>query len=327
MARLDPAVAAVRTALRRQAPLDGLVLVACSGGPDSMALASAARFVLPRQGVRVGLVTVDHQLQDGSAHRAARVAQWASDQGFAPVHTSTVQVAGPGGPEAAARAARYRALAEAAVLHGATSVLLGHTREDQAETVLLALVRGAGPRGLSGMPPKRLMYGVEFRRPLLTVARAQTRAACLAEELPVWHDPHNSDLAFRRTHARALLDELVRSLGPAVVGNLARTARLVAADGAALDSLARRALRRAATSEGLAVVELARLPEAVRTRALHQWARRLGVPGSALSHRHVAALDALVMAWHGQGAVSLPGGHSVQRRHGELISRGGNGTS
>jgi tRNA(Ile)-lysidine synthase len=115
----------------------------------------------------------------------------------------------------------------------------------------------------------------------------------------------------------------VQSLGPAVVGNLARTARLVAADGAALDALARRALRRAQAPGGLASEELTRLPDAVRTRALHQWARRLGVPGSALSHRHVAALDALVTAWHGQGAVSLPGGISVVRAEGMLVAHEG----
>src|SRR5262245_15735640 len=112
MAGLDPAVAAVRSAVRRIRPLlpvaGGLVLVACSGGPDSMALAMAARFVLPRQGVRVGLVTVDHQLQEGSAERARTLAAWATGAGFAPVQVASVEVAGrTGGPEAAARDARY----------------------------------------------------------------------------------------------------------------------------------------------------------------------------------------------------------------------------
>jgi tRNA(Ile)-lysidine synthase len=321
MAALDPAVAAIRAAVRR-APLpgsrtDALVLVACSGGADSMALAAAARFVLPRMGLRAGLVTVDHQLQDGSAERAVRVGRWASGAGFDPVVVSTVEILGrTGGPEAAARDARYEALGAAALAHGAAGVLLGHTREDQAETVLLALVRGAGPRGLAGMPVRRLRHGVAFIRPLLGVARAQTRAACRAEELPVWEDPHNADPAYRRTHARALLASLTDHLGPAVVDNLARTAALVAADTSALDALARRAARRAATPEGgVLVSELLRLPDAVRTRVLHRWARSLGVPGSALSQRHVAALDALVIHWHGQGPVALPGGTLVARRH------------
>jgi tRNA(Ile)-lysidine synthase len=317
MAALDPAVAAVRAALRRvPLPAGGQTLVACSGGPDSMALAAAARFVLPRRGLRVGLVTVDHQLQEGSGQRASRVAQWAAGAGFDPVMVSTVDVSGrTGGPEAAARDARYEALAAAARAHDAAAVLLGHTQDDQAETVLLALVRGAGPRGLSGMPGRRLKHGVLMLRPLLGVSRAQTRAACQAEKLPVWEDPHNADPAYRRTHARALLAALTDHLGPSVVPNLARTARLVAADTSALDALARRIGRRAATAEGALLVSvLVRLPDAVRTRVLHRWARGLGVPGAALSHRHVSALDALVTQWHGQGPVALPGGTLVARR-------------
>jgi tRNA(Ile)-lysidine synthase len=328
VAKLDPAVAAVRAAVRRIRPMlpatEGtgpLVLVACSGGPDSMALAAAAGFVLPRQGVRVGLVTVDHQLQAGSADRARRVEAWAHTSGLTPVRIATVSVAGrTGGPEAAARQARYAALSRAAREHGAAAVLLGHTRDDQAETVLLALVRGAGPRGLAAMPVRRSRNGVTLLRPLLDVSRAQAAAACRAEGLPVWHDPHNADPAYRRTHARALLADLAERLGPAVVGNLARTARLVAADTSVLDVLARRASRRVVVPGGLSVSGLVGLPDAVRTRVLHRWAVALGAPRSALSHRHVAALDALVTEWHGQGAVSLPGGRGVVRRQGVLVA-------
>jgi tRNA(Ile)-lysidine synthase len=332
MAALDPAVAAVRAAVRSGVRglghPGGLALVACSGGPDSMALAAAAAFVLPRLGWRVGLVTVDHQLQSGSAERATRVADWATTAGFDPVQVQTVSPAGrPGGPEAAAREARYEALAHVALATGAVAVLLGHTRDDQAETVLLAMVRGAGPRGLAGMPARRSRHGVDFLRPLLAVSRAQTVAACRADNLPIWDDPHNTDPAYRRTHARALLASLADHLGPAVVDNLARTARLAAADTAALDALARRAARRAAVpagegpargADGLSVARLARLPDALRTRVLHRWVAVLGTPGSSLSHRHVAALDALVTAWHGQGPVSLPGGLTVTRRDGVL---------
>lgn len=316
-------------------PAAPLVLVACSGGPDSMALAAAARFVLPRQGIRVGLVTVDHGLQPGSAERAQRVAGWATEAGFAPVSVQVVSVAGrTGGPEAAAREARYAALAAAASSSDAGAVLVGHTRDDQAETVLLAAVRGAGPRGLAGMPVRRLYRGpahgsglpghrVALVRPLLDVSREQTWAACRAEELPVWHDPHNADPSYRRTHARALLAALVEQLGPAVVGNLARTAHLIAADNVVLDGLARRSLRRAMVSTqprgGLSVAALAELPDGLRTRVLHRWSALLGAARSALSHRHVAALDALVIAWRGQGPVSLPGGIHVIRREGVLL--------
>ncbi|MFD2766692.1 tRNA lysidine(34) synthetase TilS [Micromonospora eburnea] len=326
MAALAPPVAAVRVAVRRALtglPGPGPVLVACSGGADSLALAAATAFVAPRLGRRAGLVTVDHGLQPGSAERAEVVAGWAREQGLEPVEAVSVRVAGrPGGPEAAARDARYEALVDAARRHDASAVLLGHTRDDQAETVLLALARGAGPRGLAGMPERRELAGVPLLRPLLDVAREDTRKACATLGLTPWDDPHNADPAYARSRVRAdALPALVKALGPGVVDNLARTARQVAADTAALDALSAAALADVRAAEGgLAVEALAGLPAAVRTRVLHAWARELGASPAALSHRHVAALDALVTDWHGQGAVHLPGGLPVLRRAGRLIS-------
>ncbi|GAA4594339.1 tRNA(Ile)-lysidine synthase [Actinoplanes octamycinicus] len=316
MARIPAPVAAIRTAVRRglaDLPADALVLVACSGGADSLSLAAAARFTT----ARVGLVTVDHGLQEGSDRRARSVAAWARDAGFDPVRVATVTVAGlPGGPEAAARSARYTALESAAGELGAAAVLLGHTRDDQAETVLLALARGAGPRGLAGMPERR---GV-FRRPLLDVARADTRKACAALGLAPWEDPHNTDPAYARSRVRGTaLPTLVGALGPAVVGNLARTAALVAADNAALDELAVAALEQARSAAGLSVPALAGLPAAIRGRVLHRWARELGAPGGALAYPHVTALDALVTGWRGQGPAFLPAGIAVARRGSDLV--------
>ncbi|GLW30222.1 tRNA lysidine(34) synthetase TilS [Actinoplanes regularis] len=327
MARIPAPVAAVRTAVRRglaDLPPGALVLVACSGGADSLSLAAAAHFVGGQLGVGgqrgvggVGLVTVDHGLQEGSDRRARSVAAWARDAGFDPVHVSTVTTAGlPGGPEAAARTARYAALEAAAARLGASAVLLGHTRDDQAETVLLALARGAGPRGLAGMPQRR---GV-FRRPLLDVARADTRKACAALGLVPWEDPHNTDPAYARSRVRgAALPTLVAELGPAVVGNLSRTAALLAADNEVLDELAVEALERARSAAGLSAPVLAGLRAAIRGRVLHRWARELGAPGSALAYGHVTALDALVTDWHGQGPAYLPGGIAVARRGSELV--------
>jgi tRNA(Ile)-lysidine synthase len=309
MARIPPAVAAVRLAVRRALPSsDGLVLVACSGGADSLALAAAARFV----GRSVGLVTVDHGLQEGSAARAAELAGWASAAGFDPVVIETVSVEGlAGGPEGAARTARYAALSAAASRAGAVAVLLGHTRDDQAETVLLALARGAGPRGLAGMPARR---GI-FLRPLLDVARADTRKACAALGLVPWEDPHNADPSFARSRVRgAALPALVEALGPGVVANLARSAALIAADNEALDALAAPLV-----GGSLSISDLSGMVPAVRRRVLHMWARRLGAAGGALSHRHIEALDALVTDWHGQGAVHLPGGIRVIRDRGALV--------
>jgi tRNA(Ile)-lysidine synthase len=313
VARIPAPVATVRTAVRRVLsglPRGALVLVACSGGPDSMALAAAVAFVTPRLGLRAGLVTVDHCLQEGSAVRAVAVTSWASPD-FEPASVLTVDVSGrPGGPEAAARDARYEALTAFAAEHDAAAVLLGHTRDDQAETVLLALARGAGPRGMSGMPVRRGL----LVRPFLDVSRADTRKACAALGLQVWDDPHNVDPAYARSRVRAdVLPVLVAALGPSVIDNLARTAAQLAADNAALDDLAA-----AAVTDELVVTDLSVLPDAVRTRVLHMWARRLGAGGSALSHRHVAALDALVTDWHGQGAVALPGGILVARTDGRL---------
>ncbi len=320
MAALDPAVAAVRGAVRASlGPSRGLLLVACSGGADSLALAAATAFEAPRAGWQAGLVTVDHQLQSGSADRAAVVMKWATEVGFDPVITETVQVTGAGGPEAAARDARYQALLGAAHRHGASVVLLGHTREDQAETVLLAMLRGAGLRGIAGMPAQRAVNRVTLARPLLDISREQTRAACAALGLSVWDDPHNHDPSFTRVRARALLRTLVHDLGPAVVPNLARTARLAASDAAALDELSGEAWRAAADPDGsLRIDNLTGLADAVRTRVLHGWARSLGVSGSALSHRHVEALDALLVNWRGQGPVHLPGAITVTRRDGRL---------
>jgi len=313
VARIPAAVAAVRLAVRRSLPADGLVLVACSGGADSLALASAARFV----GRAVGLVTVDHGLQEGSAARASAVAAWAENSGFAPVEVATVAVEGrPGGPEAAARDARYEALSAVAARCGAVAVLLGHTRDDQAETVLLALARGSGPRGLAGMPYRK---GI-FLRPLLDVARADTRKACAAQGLVPWDDPHNVDPAYARSRVRgAALPALVEALGPAVVANLARSAGQIAADTAALDALARGALLSAYAEEGLDISVLSGMVEAIRTRVLHAWARELGASGAALSHRHVEAMAALITDWHGQGPVHLPGGMRVARVRGRLV--------
>src|SRR5260370_10524586 len=235
------AVAEVRTAVRTclsDLTAGDLVLVACSGGADSLALAAAAAFVAPRLGQRAGGVTVDHGLQPGSGERAASVAALLGKLGLDPVRTAavTVATAGPAaGPEAAARVARDDALDAAAREYGATAVLLGHTLDDQAETVLLGLARGSGGRALAGMPARRDPY----RRPLLAVRRATTGAACAELGLEPWQDPHNRDFRFARARVRhQALPALEAALGPGVAEALARTARQLRADAQCLDDLA-----------------------------------------------------------------------------------------
>jgi tRNA(Ile)-lysidine synthase len=169
------------------------------------------------------------------------------------------------------------------------------------------------------MPARREVDGVALLRPLLGVPRSDTVAACEVLGLDPWQDPHNADPAYARARVRALLPALTEALGPGLVGNLARAAALAAADAEALDGLAAAALAEAGDGQGgLRVAALAGLPAAIRTRVLHAWARGLGVDGSALSARHVDALDALVMRWRGQGPVALPGALHVARAEGRL---------
>jgi tRNA(Ile)-lysidine synthase len=320
----DPAVAAVRLAVRRTlagVEAGDLVLVACSGGADSLALAGALAFEAARSGHRAGGVTVDHGLQAGSAERAAEVVATMTGLGLAPAEARTVTVGSAGGTEAAARTARYAALGDAAARHRATAVLLGHTLDDQAETVLLGLARGSGARSLAGMPAA---FGC-YHRPLLELGRDLTRRACLAMGLTPWDDPHNSDHAYARPRVRAeILPALEAGLGPGVAAALARTARMLRDDADALDEWAARAMEAAATDEpaaatALTVRGLTELPRAVRTRVLHRAAIAAGSPPGALAAVHVEAVDALVTAWHGQSHVDLPGRVRVWRRYEKLL--------
>src|SRR5215469_862855 len=236
-----PAVAEVRSSVRRclgEFAAGDLVLAACSGGADSLALAAALAHEAPRAGLRAGGVTVDHGLQPGSADRALEVTRILAGFGLDPVACATVSVdtgTGHGGPEAAARAARYQALDEAVGQTGAKAVLLGHSRDDQAENVLLGLARGSGARSLAGMPPRRGPY----RRPLLEVGRATLRAACTALGLQPWEDPHNCDPAHARARVRhQALPALEAALGPGIAEALARSASQIRADAEVLDDLA-----------------------------------------------------------------------------------------
>ncbi|HVB46045.1 MAG TPA: tRNA lysidine(34) synthetase TilS [Streptosporangiaceae bacterium] len=328
-----PAVAAVRLAVRRSLADLGpqaVVLVGCSGGADSLALAAAAAFEAPRLGIGVAAVTVDHGLQSGSADRAAQVVTVLCGLGLHPVSSVRVDVsrrgtvAGYPGPEAAARQARYAALESAARACGAAAILLGHTMDDQAETVLLGLARGSGARSLAGMARSAGRY----RRPLLGLRREQTRAACAALDLHVWDDPHNADPAFARVRVREQILPLMEELlGPGVTQALARTADRLRADADVLDDLTATAARELMRDwdqpprEGgqtLAAADLAALPPAVRTRVLKLAAVTAGVPPGSLSAAHVVELDALVTAWRGQRWTDLPGGVRCQRRYGRL---------
>jgi tRNA(Ile)-lysidine synthase len=316
-----PAVAGLRRAVRPGLTTSAApVLVAVSGGADSLALAAAIAFEAPRSGVAAGAVTVDHGLQPGSAARAAATAELLTGLGLDPVRVLTVRVGLDGGPEAAARAARYAALADAAA---GARVALGHTLDDQAETVLLGLGRGSGPRSVAGMVEHRTDGGATWWRPLLGVRRATTRAACADLGLPVWDDPWNADPAYTRarlrTEALPLLEEV---LGGGVAPALARTAAMLREDLDALDALAEGELRRLGGDQSLPTHpmparEVAALPAAVRRRVLRGWLLAGRVPD--LRAVHLTAVDELLTRWRGQGRVDLPGGAGVLRTSGTLV--------
>ena len=318
---LHPSIAAVRVPVR--AALSGLVdgdvvAVACSGGADSLALASAAVFEGRKRGLRVVGVTVDHDLQPGSAEQAARVVAQLAALGVDETVSARVQVDATSGlgPEAAAREARYAVLEEIAARLAARVVLLGHTLDDQAETVLLGLARGSGGRSLQGMRPA---FGI-FARPLIGVRRADTVTACQVEGLDAWDDPHNHDPGFTRVRVRErVLPVLEDELGPGIADALARTAEQLREDTLLLDALADQLLDRARAEGGLVVEVLATAPPALRHRVLHRTALAAGAPASELTRGHVLEVDKLLVAWRGQRWVDLPGHLRALRRDGLLV--------
>ncbi len=317
---LDPAVAAVRLAVRRGLPVvpDGAgglvvpdtaaVVVACSGGADSLALLAATVFELRRTTVRVIGAVVDHGLQDDSAAHTERVVAQMAALGVAETVGARVRVDATGrGVEAAAREARYAVLEQIAETFGAARILLGHTLDDQAETVLLGLARGSGGRSIAGMRPA---YD-RFRRPLLELRRAQTEAACVAEGIAFWTDPHNDDPRFTRSRVRhTVLPLLEAELGPGVAVTLARTAAQLRPDMEALDDLADRLFAEVAGGAGIdTTIDTAALqgqPHALEARVLRRAALAAGCPASELFHVHVAALLDLVRGTT-RREVQLPG--------------------
>lgn len=332
---------AVQRALRRWLRADPgaehgrrLVLVALSGGADSLALAAAAAYEAGRAGLRAGAVVVDHGLQHGSAEVAARAAEQGRALGLDPVLVSRVRVEAGGGPEAAAREARYAAFAEAVEATEAAAILTAHTRDDQAEQVLLALARGSGLRSLAGIPQCRPLDPASsareeralILRPFLgeapVITRTATEAACAEQGLHPWTDPHNVDRSYARVRAReTVLPVIERELGPGVAEALARTADLAREDADALDTLAERvAAERVVFDEGrsaeIPIQILSELPSALRGRVIRIIAAR-GF-GAHLSREHTGAVARLVTAWRGQGSIDVPGA-SVTRRNGLLV--------
>lgn len=374
--RLTPAIADVRRAVREvlelhfpattgEAAAD--VLVALSGGPDSLALAAATAFEAPRAGLRAGAVIVDHGLQHGSDAVAARAAEQARALGLAPVVVTRVTVpsidrdrtAAPGstessapraagGPEAAARTARYAAIDAALADTGALAVLLGHTLDDQAETVLLGLARGSGAASLSGMAvltpppgapdhdherdrPAAALAGPPIGsriRPLLGIRRSTTLAFCAESGLEPWHDPHNDSDEYTRVRVRRqVLPLLETELGPGIAEALARTADQLREDDETLHDIAIETIEdlveHAEAGIAVSVGALAANPPALRNRVIRYVVdSEFGV---SLSRGQTLAVAELVTAWTGQKGVDLPGIRVVRQGARLVFQRAGQG--
>lgn len=332
--RLDPTVGKARamvgallglktTGKNRVVDNPPLLLVGCSGGPDSLALAAVCAFFARRGEVRVGAVVVDHQMQEGSAEVAQSTATTLRRLGLEPVLVRTVDLEYDGvGPEAAARAARFGALESTALELGASNVLLGHTLDDQAESVLLGLARGSGTRSLAGMRERRGMY----LRPFLGLRRDETLAICQALELEPWHDPSNQDPAYLRVRVRNnVIPFLHKELGPGIAESLARSASILGHDADFLDELAAAEYQKIVERVGengvsAGVADQILLPEdalrglapALRMRVLALAVVELG--GVQPSLERLGAAEKLLAREGSAGPVELAGKVSVSRQ-------------
>jgi tRNA(Ile)-lysidine synthase len=314
---MTDATVAIRNAVKpflQSCEAGDVVIVAVSGGADSVALAYAILTESEPLAIKAVAVTIDHQLQENSAAQAEKVESQLREIGYEKVITEKVLVDTKSGIEAGARDARYQALTTCAEKEQAIKIFLGHTRDDQAETVLLGLARGSGTRSLSGMAAESGPYV----RPLLGITRAQTVSACEEIGIQFWNDPHNMNSDFSRVRVRnEVLPLMEEKIGPGISAALSRSASLLRDDADALDAIAD-----AESSElnltDLDCQRLGELPRAIRTRIIRTALYAAGAPSGSITWDHVAAVEALITHWHGQGALSLPGGVKVERISGRL---------
>ncbi len=287
------------------------IIIACSGGADSVALAYALSLEAPKLALSITAVTIDHGLQPHSEEVASACVKLLATFNI-PTEIIRVKVAGAGGIEAAARNARYAALTAHAEKIGAAAIYLAHSLDDQAESVLLGLAHGSGPRSIAGMSTVNGIY----RRPALAMRRSQLRSVA-AELAEIFDDPMNEDLNFLRVKIRKeLLPAMDEALGGGVSEALARTALLIQEDLVALDSWA---VEHLAGNPDLEVEQLAALPKAIRTRVLRLVLLAAGLDGGLLTFDQLERGDQLLVDWHGQGEIALPGGLSLARKSGRLI--------
>ena len=306
---------AVRNALAHFEPGDR-ILLAVSGGADSLLLAAATKLEASKVGIQLNAFVVDHQLQNGSGDVALTAKEKLIELGITNTNVAQVLVndnVGNGGLEAAARRARYEALDAEADRIGAVAIFLGHTEDDLAETVLLGLARGSGTRSLSGMA---FQVG-RYVRPFLELTRAQVLAACKESGIEYWSDPQNEELSFARVRVRnEILPKMEKEIGPGISKALARTSRIMREDADALDLIAGDIFSTLADPTQIPIESLSELPIAVRKRVIKRAIEAIGAP--TLTAEQILEVDALIGAWKGQGAVALAGGITARRDSGRL---------
>ena len=307
--RLSPAQGTIRHAVREVLAANTKpgqkLLIAVSGGADSMALASATLFESKKLQLQIATVTIDHGLQKASAKVTEQTLEKLQKIGITETWSKKVKVGTKGGPEAAARAARYEALESIRVESKSDFIVLGHTANDQAETVLLGLTRGSGAKSLSGMSVR----SERLLRPLLSIERKTTEQFCIDEKISPWQDPQNKDLKFLRVRIRkVVLPFLEKQLGNGIFGNLLRTSSQLQEDDQYLSLVAAKAFTKVAKSGSnsltLSQPELVKLPDGIRNRVIKSAIDYFEVESSRV---HVLAVVDLVLNWHGQKPLTLPG--------------------
>ena len=318
--RLSPAQGLIRLAVRNcltsNTKPGQKLLIAVSGGADSLALAAACEFEAKKLGVKIAAAVIDHSLQNNSDKVAAQTSKTLASLGFEEVVVKKIAVGKAGGPEAAARTARYTALETIRQKTKSNFVVLGHTASDQAETVLLGLVRGSGAKSLSGMSEKTGL----LLRPLLGIERATTEAFCKDSGIKYWSDPQNKDEKFLRVMIRKhVLPFLEKQLGGSVAASLVRTSDQLREDNSYLESQADKSFKKYAKVSGSGISfdakAIEKLPAAILNRVIK---KALDGFGSESSRTHVLAVSDLVLSWHGQKPLALPGVRVV--RKGNTIS-------
>ena len=312
-----PALLELRKAVRfwfQKLEANSKVCIGVSGGADSLALAIVAKLEAADLNLDLVAVIVDHGLQENSADVAATTKKKLEAIGYSDIFVGKANVLVTDGIEASARRARYLVFQQALETYGAKVFLLGHTKNDQAEGVLLGLARGSGTKSLSGMAE----ISGPFIRPFLNVDRSTTQAACDESGIEYWNDPHNLNTEFTRVRVReSILPLIEKEIGPGIIDALSRSAKILREDATALDEWAERVFGEVNPSD-IEISLLADLPIAVRSRVLRLAIYAAGAPSGSISATHLAPIEAFVSDWRGQGHTSLPGGVKVCRISGRL---------